>query len=65
MCSCKHGEQTVEHILYDCKLHERERDRLKASVIRSESWPVSKDKLGIKYYKNFNEFTDSILLNKE
>jgi hypothetical protein len=65
LCSCKHGEQTVEHILYDCKLNEHERDRLKASVIRSESWPVSKDKLVMKYYKNFKEFTDSVLLNKE
>jgi hypothetical protein len=65
MCSCRHGEQTVEHILYHCKLHEHERDRLKASVIKSESWPVSKDILGIKYYKNFKEFTDNILLNKE
>jgi hypothetical protein len=65
MCSCRHGEQTVEHILYGCKLHEHERDRLKASVIKSNSWPVSKDILGIKFYKNLKEFTDNILLNKE
>jgi hypothetical protein len=37
-CSCKQGEQSVEHILYDCKLHEHDRDRLKSAVIRSESW---------------------------
>jgi hypothetical protein len=55
----------VEHILYDCKLHEHERDRIKATLIRSESCPVSKDILGTKYYKNFKEFTDNILLNKE
>jgi hypothetical protein len=55
----------VEHILYDCKLHEHDSDRLKAAVIRSESWPVRKDILGIKYYKNFKEFTDNIILNKE
>jgi hypothetical protein len=65
MCSCKQGEQSVEHILYDCRLHEHDRDRLKAVVIRSESWPVRKDILGIKYYKNFKEFTDNIILNKE
>jgi hypothetical protein len=40
-------------------------DRLKAAVIRSESWPVRKDILGIKYYKNFKEFTDNIILNNE
>jgi ribonuclease HI len=28
-CSCKSGEQTVDHILFDCKLLEQERDSLK------------------------------------
>jgi hypothetical protein len=28
MCPCKNGEQTVDHILFDCKLLEQERDRL-------------------------------------
>jgi hypothetical protein len=65
MCSCKYGEQSVEHILCDCKLHEHETETLKPAMIRSESWPVSKDILGTKYYKNFKEFTDNILLNKE
>jgi hypothetical protein len=44
MCSCKNGEQTVDHILFDCKLLDQERDSLKAAVIRSENWPVSKNK---------------------
>jgi hypothetical protein len=65
MCPCKQDEQSVDHILYDCKLHDHERDKLKASGIRPDSWPVSKAKLGAKYYKNFKDFTDNILLNKE
>jgi hypothetical protein len=65
LCSCKQGEQSMEHILYDCKFHEQDRDRLKAAVIRSERWPVRKDILSIKYYKNFKEFMDNIILNKE
>jgi hypothetical protein len=32
MCSCKSGEQTTDHILFDCELVEQERDRLKAAV---------------------------------
>ena len=64
MCSCDEGEQSVDHILYECKLLEHERDRLKAAVIWSENWPVSKDKLSIKFYKNFKEFVNSILLDK-
>jgi len=43
---------------------ENERDRLKAAVIRSEIWPVSKDKLGVKFYKKFKEFANSISLDK-
>jgi hypothetical protein len=65
MCSCNKGEQTVDRIIFDCKLQEHERDRLKAVVTRSEKWPVSKDTLGLKYYKNFKQFTDNIVLNYE
>ena len=63
MCSCK---QSVDYILYECKrkLLEHKRDRLKAAVKRSENWPVSKDKRSTKFYKNFKEFANSILLDK-
>jgi hypothetical protein len=64
MCSCEEGEQSVDHILYEYKLSEHERGRLKATVIRSENWPVSKDKLSINFYRNFKEFANSILLDK-
>ena len=64
MCSCKKGEQSVDYILFHCKLLEHDRERLKAAVTRSENWPVSKDKLSIKYYKNLKEFTNNILLDK-
>jgi hypothetical protein len=65
MCPCKEGDQSVDRILFDCILHEQDRHILKAAVKRPESWPVSKEKLGIKCHKNFKEFTDNILLNKE
>ena len=39
MRSCRSGEKTVDHILFDCELVEQERDRLKAGVLRSENWP--------------------------
>ena len=58
-------EQTVDHIICSCNLQEQERDRLKAVITRSEQWPISKNKLVLKYYKNFKQFTDSIVLNKE
>jgi hypothetical protein len=53
MCCCKGGEQTVDHILCDCKLLEQERDSLKGAVLRAENWSVSKNKLINKFYNNF------------
>ena len=64
MCSCKRGEQTIDHILFNSELVEQERDILKAAVLRSENWPVSKDILMNKYCKNLKKFTDSISLDK-
>ena len=52
LCSCDESEQSVGHILYECKLLEHERDRLKAAVMRSENWPVSKDKRSLKFTKS-------------
>ena len=37
MCSCKRGEQTIDHILFNCELVEQERDILKAAAQRSEN----------------------------
>jgi hypothetical protein len=53
MYPCKQGDQSVDHILFDCILHEQDKDKLKSVVKKPDSWPVSKDKLGIKYYKTF------------
>ena len=64
-CSCNKGDQTVDHIIYSCGLHEQERKRLKAAIHRSGKWPVSKNILATKYYKHFKLFTDSIVINTE
>jgi hypothetical protein len=64
MCSCEEGDQRVDHIIFDCKLLGQERSRLKAVVIRTDKWPVSRDKLSTKFYRYFKEFTDSIKLDK-
>jgi hypothetical protein len=41
-CPCNKGDQTVDHIIYSCKLHEKERNRLKAAIHRTKKWPVRK-----------------------
>ena len=37
ICSCKRGEQRVDHLIYDCKLFEKEIDRLKAAIMRTDN----------------------------
>jgi len=64
MCSCDEGELSVDHILYECILLEHEMSRLKAAIIRSENWPVSKVKLSIKFYKNFKEFREQNIIRQ-
>jgi hypothetical protein len=64
MCSCENGEQSVDHILFDCKLLENDRVRLNAAVLQSENWPVNKNKLSTKFFKFFKEFTNNILFDK-
>jgi len=49
MCPCKTGEQTTDHILYDCDLVKQGRDKLKVEILRTENWPVSNDTLINKY----------------
>jgi hypothetical protein len=61
MCSCESREQSVDHILFECKLLEKERERLIAAVSR---WPVNKTKLSKEYYKSFKEFTNNICFDK-
>jgi len=64
MCSCKRGDEAIDLLLFDCELVEQERDRLKATVLQSENWPVSKYLLINKYSKNFKKFTASLSLDK-
>ena len=60
MCLCKNGEQTIDRILFDCELVEKEGVKLKVSLLRLENWPVNKEVLINKYGKDFKEFADSI-----
>jgi hypothetical protein len=64
MCFCKNREQTVDYILFECKLLEQERDNLKDAILRSENWPLSKNKLITKFDKTFKKFTNNISYDK-
>jgi len=51
-CSCKHGDQTMDHLLYDCEILGKEREKLLAYISREEDWPVRKRELVNKYLKH-------------
>ena len=60
ICPCKTSEQTVDHLIFNCKLLNKEREKLKTVVTRKETWPVQKDRL-LKHYTNlFTMFTNAI-----
>jgi len=48
-----------------CTIFDHERDKLKAVVTRTENWPVSYNKLSTTYYKNFKEYIDTIIWDKD
>jgi hypothetical protein len=64
-CSCNKGEQTVDHIIYSCNLQEQEREGPIAVMIRSEQWPVSKNKLVLKYHNNLYIHTINIQIKRD
>jgi hypothetical protein len=41
-CICIRGEQTTDHLLFDCELLDKERDKLIAYVLIEDDWPVRK-----------------------
>jgi hypothetical protein len=43
--SCGDGDQTTDHIIYDCPRLKEERNKLRAAVNKTENWPVSKGEL--------------------
>jgi hypothetical protein len=63
-CSCRKGDQTIDHIIYDCAILKEERERLKAVVTKTSVWPTSKRTLIKRHYKDFSKFINSIALEE-
>ena len=58
--ACGNGDQTTDHLLFECDLLNKERDILKLSVVKTNVWPTSKSDLIRKYYKEFTKFINEI-----
>jgi hypothetical protein len=59
-CPCGTGDQTIDHLLFECKLLNEERNCLKQLILKTNDWPVSKRDLIRKYFKEFTKFTNKI-----
>jgi ribonuclease HI len=64
VCPCGTTDQTIDHLIFECKLLNRERDRLISAILKSDVWPISKDKLIRKHFKIFAKFTNEIAFDK-
>ena len=63
-CPCGEGDQTTDHIIYDCARLKEERDKLRAAVNKTEDWPISKRNLLKRQYKEFLKFIKSISIEE-
>ena len=62
-CVCANGDQTVDHLIFDCTKLEKEREKLIGFTSR-EDWPVRKYDVVKKYLNQFKQFTNSIDFEK-
>jgi hypothetical protein len=63
-CPCKHGTQTVDHLIFQCNKLKNEREKLKTSALKVGNWPVSKSELTNRYLKQFIRYVSSMDLEK-
>ena len=60
VCPCANGNETVEHIIYDCNKLSNERKKLIADTSKQDHWPVEKKVLLNNYLKQITHFINSI-----
>jgi hypothetical protein len=49
-------------LIYDCPRLKKERNKLRAAVNKTEKWPINKENLLKRHYKEFLKFVNSISL---
>jgi hypothetical protein len=66
MESCKELWQfeTINHIIYNCEIILKERDRLVSGVEQTHKWPVDKSQLIKDHYQCFIKFVNTLLFDE-
>jgi len=63
-CPCKHGTQTVDHLIFQCERLKNERDILKNSVLKKGNWPLSISELINRNFKQFIRYINPMDFEK-
>jgi hypothetical protein len=64
VCPCSTTDQTTDHLLLECELLNKERDKLISIILKTDIWPISKIKLIRTYFQIFATFTNEISFDK-
>jgi hypothetical protein len=59
-CPCGNGDQTLEHLLYQFAIPNKQREIFKRNVINSGNWLASKQEIISRHQKSFLLFLKSI-----
>jgi hypothetical protein len=63
ICPCNTTDQTIEHLLFECELLNKEGGNLIFTVSKTDDWPISKKKLIRNHFKTFVKFTNETTLD--
>ena len=63
-CPCETGNQTVDHLIYECQRLQKGREAHTRSITKQDVWPRGKSDLVNNYIKQFTQFINSIDFDK-
>jgi ribonuclease HI len=63
-CPCGKGDQTTDHLIFECELLTEEGDRLKSTVVQTNKWPTTEQDLIKRHYKKFTKFINEIYFDE-
>ena len=61
---CGNSDQNIDHLIFECKLLNNERNTLKQSILKTNDWPTSKRDLIKRHIKEFMKFTNATPLDE-
>jgi hypothetical protein len=65
MCPCNEGQQTSDHIIFECNIFEAQRGSMIKKIVESGGfWPPAKDELTTNYLQAISIFVKSIDFQK-